>query len=511
MKREFRARCAALRPLRAHRTPIEPAYAETIDHSFALVAFRADLDGRVDYGHLFSMELPPTVLRMDVNLTQGTSCLPMAPSQVVCMVSALISDAKGSDVFKSPRLRHLRNVAFPPQLREQHLPTFDNASDLGRILPAKRNTSLPFSFLCNGYALRGRFDRLPVHRACYYHAHEKGDAAVRALGEALAREAADARVERLRARRRPPRRTPDCLGFTPLHVLCCSTRHRTAMYEMLIARHPEDLIAEDRWGDIPLLYALWGRAPRAIVDLLATKMREHLPGYAVNWAKMVRTFCAATAPPSCVEILIDTVRNSFPEQVPRLRCIEWGHMVGLLCAEGRASEEHMAGYVQTIRAALPEHHGGGDMSRGFFRAVLDRKFGFQPFWIKVPISERLWALTKREWREDLEGAIRGCPVGGTERARGRRAELVDAVFDRLDRYENVERLWVVELALWKAKIEDAGGVGREGGGPRSRRSQCRITSGADVVVPNVMPYLRSEFDFGREILGDGLPRKQRRH
>ena len=129
------------------------------------------LDGRVSYGRLFSLELPETnCVRIDANLTQGTSCLP--PSKMVgqpaarisacnsslniCLpsqaqaVSKAISESKTTDVFKREELRCLRNVAFPPDLNEKNLPTFDNDSDLGKVLPAMRNRSLAFSLLCNG-------------------------------------------------------------------------------------------------------------------------------------------------------------------------------------------------------------------------------------------------------------------------------------------------------------------------------------------------------------------------
>ena len=142
------------------------------------------------------MEIPTTVVGLDVNLTQGTSCLP--PSRLVHAVATMvsdskggdISDSKGGDIFKNDSLKHLRNVAFPPQLDEKNLPTFDNASDLGTILPSKRNRSLAFSFLCNGYALRNRFDRLPVHRMCYYHSHEAAAVALRDLREEVNRSSA---------------------------------------------------------------------------------------------------------------------------------------------------------------------------------------------------------------------------------------------------------------------------------------------------------------------------------
>lgn len=92
-----------------------------------------NLDGRVDYGHLFSLELPPKTMKMDANLTQGTSCL--GPSKVVQAMQYKISSYKALDVFKSDGMRSLRNIAFPNDLPDKDLPTFGTSSDLGKASP----------------------------------------------------------------------------------------------------------------------------------------------------------------------------------------------------------------------------------------------------------------------------------------------------------------------------------------------------------------------------------------
>ena len=90
-----------------------------------------NLDGRVSYGHLISLELPATTMKMDANLTQGTSCL--APSQLVRAMQYKISSYKALDVFKSDEMKSLRNIAFPTDLSDKDLPTFTTDSDLGKV------------------------------------------------------------------------------------------------------------------------------------------------------------------------------------------------------------------------------------------------------------------------------------------------------------------------------------------------------------------------------------------
>ena len=194
------------------------------------------LDGRVSYGHIFSMELPETIISMDVNIIQGTSCL--APSKIVQAMQTKLASYKATDVFKSAAMTNLRNVAFPPELCDADLPTFDTASsDLGKVLPSKRNHAYLYRMHCNGYSLRTRFNGLPLHRICYYHSHYSSEVAICNLsGEMGAQSSSISRASR---------GDTDCIGMTPLHILACSTKHHMDMYELLVRRYPDHLIIED--------------------------------------------------------------------------------------------------------------------------------------------------------------------------------------------------------------------------------------------------------------------------
>lgn len=263
------------------------------------------------------------------------------------------------------------------------------------------------------------------------------------------------------------------------------------MYKLLIERYPEHLITEDEWGDLPLLYALWGRAPQEIVDYLTSSMKRYHPNYNVDWYKMMQTFCKALAPTACVEYLIETNRKAFPEQRSELQSIDLEQMVGTMCISGKATEEHVHRFIDTYKAAFPERT--TNQNHGFLRLILQEKFGFKPFWLKIGISQRLLSLQKQEMREELERIIRECPTGSSERTRQKRAEVMVRMLNRLDLYEIIEKMWVLELALWKMKIEQSEGANdKQDGG---YRQQCHITTGADVIVPNVMPYLRHEYNF----------------
>ena len=76
-----------------------------------------------------------------------------------------------------------------------------------------------------------------------------------------------------------------------------------------------------------------------------------------------------------------------------------------------------------------------------------------------------------------------------------------AVIDRLDRYKAEhqqmlkEATTLLELALWKANLDDNEGDEREGvrttrGRWKRARKEICVTSGADIVIKNVLPFLK---------------------
>jgi ankyrin repeat protein len=64
----------------------------------------------------------------------------------------------------------------------------------------------------------------------------------------------------------------DCLGMTPLHILACSSAQCLELYKLMVEKYPYNLIVEDSWGAIPLLYALWGDASSEVVQFWSTAL-----------------------------------------------------------------------------------------------------------------------------------------------------------------------------------------------------------------------------------------------
>jgi len=60
------------------------------------------------------------------------------------------------------------------------------------------------------------------------------------------------------------------------------------IYQLLIDKYPETLIMEDKWGDIPLLYAIWCNASKDVIDLLVKSYKTYHPEYEFDYVITLR-------------------------------------------------------------------------------------------------------------------------------------------------------------------------------------------------------------------------------
>jgi hypothetical protein len=87
----------------------------------------------------------------------------------------------------------------------------------------------------------------------------------------------------------------DCLGMTPLHILACSTVQCLEVYQLMVELYPDNLIVEDAWGAVPLLYVIWGDAPSEIVSFLVNSYQSLFPNHEFDWNDMVITSSCRSA------------------------------------------------------------------------------------------------------------------------------------------------------------------------------------------------------------------------
>ena len=102
--------------------------------------------------------------------------------------------------------------------------------------------------------------------------------------------------------------------MTPLHILTCSSVHDIDVYRVIVDNYPTNLITEDGWGALPLLYAFWGAAPTEILQFLLESYQSLYPDHLFNWTMMVETMGRCDTPKESIENLLCMKQTHFTEQ-----------------------------------------------------------------------------------------------------------------------------------------------------------------------------------------------------
>ena len=154
----------------------------------------------------------------------------------------------------------LRNVAFPPDA------VFDGNIFIGTGTQSSY-TDLLQLFGSEAEIIRElmhRFDELPIHSLVYYQSYNQG--VLQNLSAII--NMRSGQPWSLRSKLNLTGNQQDCLGMTPLHILACSSVHDLEAYRLIVENYPTNLITEDGWGALPLLYAFWGAAPSEMLHHL---------------------------------------------------------------------------------------------------------------------------------------------------------------------------------------------------------------------------------------------------
>jgi len=353
----------------------------------------------------------------------------------------------------------LRNVAFPPNavINENIFGEEEGEDDDDMNIFADLQLLFGNS---NGRiisALMHRFDGLPIHSMIYYQSYNQG--VPQHLIAAINMTSGQGRT--LRKKLDPTGNQQDCLGMTPLHILTCSSVHNLEVYRVVIESYPTNLITEDRWGALPLLYAFWGAAPAEIIHFLVDSYQSLYPDHIFNWTMMVETMGRCDTPKESIENLLRVKQMHFPEQL-----IDWVYLLD--------------------NFALPSHY-------SFPTTFKER----MQFLVMCGMSSHVEALAFTVWRDSITNMIytanfeyNGDNFHIIQRIRARVAHF-EAEYPKLK-----EITTILELALWKLMMNE--NIPQEEAthhqkkmktDESSMRRQCRITCGADVVIRHVLPYL----------------------
>jgi hypothetical protein len=364
----------------------------------------------------------------------------------------------------------LRNVAFSPSAVIDY-DIFIYAQDDKEI-----HTDLQLLFGSEAEIIRElqhRFDRLPIHRIVYYQSYNQG--LLQVLLAALNMRSGQRRT--LRSKLDPTGNQQDCLGMTPLHILTCSSVHDIEVYRLIVEKYPSNLITEDRWGALPLLYAFWGAAPAEIIQFLLDSYKLYYPDYVFNWTMMVWTLGRCDTPKESIENLLCVRQMYFSEQP-----IHWDDLLDVFARPSK---------------------------------VLFRGAPFQErmkFLVMCGKSDRVKALAFKVWRDHITNIIY---TADYEWKRDntvilRRIQAKVAHFEA-EYFKLKEITTILELAVWKLRINEnipqiSHCQKKMKTDESSIRRQCRITCGADVVIRHVLPYLiiatDEEFDSYAESSSD---------
>ena len=348
-------------------------------------------------------------------------------------------------------LDNLRNITLPSE-----------CSTEGRILRGCKDIKKAFGVADDGYgawgdgndivsdisaALKNRFDNLPIHKICYYQSYHDTETV---LGD-------------LKRGMDTTGKHQDCLGMTPLHILACSTKQDIETYRLLVGECPETLIVKDKWGDIPLLYALWCGVPDEIIDFLVESYKSNYPDHEFDWSGVLVSLAKVHVPLSSLQKLINIQQSIFPDQMFDM---------------------------QTVVMDLAAH-----ATENMFSKNATSHISTYKYLLRISMSGRLGTLKNvgNEWGAKLEEVINDFPDMAMSRE-----HYTKWMYAKLENELLKEAASVLELSLWKKAIDDSFASGnsendsqkkRTRDGVGVQRSQCRINCGSGIIIPGVLSYL----------------------
>jgi hypothetical protein len=308
------------------------------------------------------------------------------------------------------------------------------------------------------WELQHRFDGLPIHQIVYYQSYNHG--VLQILLAAVDMRSGQSRT--LRSKLNPTGNQQDCLGMTPLHILACSSVHDLELYRVIVEKYPTNLITEDRWGALPLLYAFWGAAPSEIIQFLLESYQSLYPSHVFNWTMMVETLGRCDTPKENIENLLCVKQMHFSDQP-----LDWEYLLNK--------------FAQPSQFSCPE-------------APFQERMRFH---FMCGLSSRVEALAFRVWRDHIENMILTADYKWSRD----NSVMLNEIREKLAQFEDelpklTEATTILELALWKTMLDENGHKRKTIRHPKkfktdesSIRQQCRVTCGADIIIRLVLPFL----------------------
>ena len=259
----------------------------------------------------------------------------------------------------------------------------------------------------------------------------------------------------------------DCLGMTPLHILACSKHQDYELYEFLRENFGPRMrlyyTTEDRWGCLPIFYALLGDVPSRIRNFFVNELRQTAPDYVFDVRRLVENLCKCGATLDAVKYVLCARHEMF-----NVESVDWDQFVADLAASASAQRVP----VEVFR-----------------------------FLIHLSIYDRVEQLGLEKWRAAIRDEVNRLPDKGNMRNTELKGIKLKLAFAEYTYDQLKEATFILELALWKAKIDECNSlVGKKRSSNRLSNKrmrvdkegfvhQCRISCGAEVIIRNVLPFL----------------------
>ena len=176
------------------------------------------------------------------------------------------------------------------------------------------------------YALRTRFDNLPLHELCYYNNNNNNNNKTNSddennnseLESSIWVKQFDQLLSMDTSTTGGDKR--DVLGMTPLHILTISSTVDVSVIEKLMNVHPNNLITKDNTGQLPIHYACKGDSTPDVIKVLLDGHCTNFPNYPMNWDELIRiAFRNCTT----LESTMSIVQSRINRRVEFLGLPEW--------------------------------------------------------------------------------------------------------------------------------------------------------------------------------------------
>eukprot|EP00980_Cylindrotheca_fusiformis_P011373 scaffold2638_cov114-Cylindrotheca_fusiformis.AAC.1 len=231
----------------------------------------------------------------------------------------------------------------------------------------------------------------------------------------------------------------------PIHELCYYEQDLSGWQE-----HAKNVVAEydvtgsqvDMFGMTPLHIAVLSAHPN--VELIRLLLQEFPESMLMKdeWGNAPLT-CAvqADAPVDVVKLLVQAQEQRFPKEIP--------YWKGIMVASNKLASPELSKYLMFCS-----------------------------------IAERLESLKLPAWRQAVLDMIDTIPDDKSQRK-----SKTLAIEKKVMWYEWKEKLSILEMALWQAKLRDLNEVAPPSSMDAADRLRCRVQCGDQVVIPNVLPFL----------------------